>query len=65
MNTSFSSLLLSVRFLLWFRTTPAFENNLSTGTELQGMENNCRANLDSFVSFHSDQKVMGSTSIQG
>ena len=46
-NTSFSSLALAIRLRRWLKTTPAFENNRSTGAELQGTDNNCTATVES------------------
>ena len=38
-------LLLLSLVLLWLSIIPAFENNLSTGAELDGMENNSKASF--------------------
>ena len=48
-NTSFSSLALAIRLCRWLKMTPAFENNRSTGAELQGTDNNCTATVSFFV----------------
>ena len=46
----FSNHSLPIRDCCWLSTTPAFEKRHSTGAELQGTENNCKAHLDNGVS---------------
>ena len=43
MNTNISSLLLERRLRRWDKIIPAFENNRSTGAELQGTDISCKA----------------------
>lgn len=56
---SFSSFELDKRRCL-FKTMPAFENSLSMGAQLHGMDSNCKANLDNGVMFRSTQNLIRS-----
>ena len=46
---SFSSLELSSRVRHWLSTRPALENSRSTGAELNGTANSCKAKVESGV----------------